>query len=55
VTEFWFFQNNQAVYHQRNESYELVGKSELFPNLYLSIFAEYVIAEDALDAAIAFR
>ncbi|MFM6280818.1 MAG: Uma2 family endonuclease, partial [Dolichospermum sp.] len=56
VAEVWFFQNNQfAVYHLRDENYELVAKSELLPNLDLSILAEYVIAEDPLDAAIAFR
>ena len=55
VAEVWFFQNNQAVYHLRDENYELVAKSELLPNLDLSILAEYVIVEDPLDAAIAFR
>lgn len=56
VAEVWFFQNNQfAVDHLRDENYELVAKSELLPNLDLSILAEYVIAEDPLDAAIAFR
>ena len=56
VGEVWFFQNNQfAVDHLRDENYELVAKSELLPNLNLSILAEYVIAEDPLDAAIAFR
>ncbi|MFN5891357.1 MAG: Uma2 family endonuclease [Dolichospermum sp.] len=56
VAEVWFFQNNQfAVYHLRDENYESVAKSELLPNLDLSILAEYVIAEDPLDAAIAFR
>lgn len=56
MAEVWFFQNNQfAVDHLRDENYELVAKSELLPNLNLSILAEYVIAEDPLDAAIAFR
>ncbi|GCL43077.1 Uma2 family endonuclease [Dolichospermum planctonicum] len=56
VAEVWFFQKNQfAVDHLGDENYELVAKSELLPNLDLSILAEYVIAEDALDAAIAFR
>lgn len=56
VAEVWFFQNHQfAVYHLQDENYELVAKSELLPNLDLSILAEYVIAEDPLDAAIAFR
>ncbi|WP_306459827.1 hypothetical protein [Dolichospermum heterosporum] len=50
------FQNNQfAVYHLRGENYELVKKSELLPNLDLSISAQYVVADGLLDAAIAFR
>ncbi|WP_016951037.1 Uma2 family endonuclease [Anabaena sp. PCC 7108] len=56
VTEVWFFQNNQfAVYNLRGESYQLVSKSELLPNLNLTILAQYVVADDPLDAAIAFR
>lgn len=56
VAEVWFFQNNQfAVYHLHGESYESVAKSELLPNLDLSILAQYVVADDPLDAAIAFR
>ncbi|MFN7523109.1 MAG: Uma2 family endonuclease, partial [Aphanizomenon sp.] len=56
VAEVWFFQNNQfAVYHLRDESYELVAKSELLPNLDLSILAKYVVADDPLDAALEFR
>ncbi|MEI6441756.1 MAG: Uma2 family endonuclease [Nostocales cyanobacterium ELA583] len=56
VTEVWFFQNNQfAVYHLHGESYELVTKSVLLPNLDLSILAKYVLADDPLDAALEFR
>jgi Uma2 family endonuclease len=56
VAEVWFFRNNQfAVYHLRGESYELVAKSELLPNLDLSILAQYVVADDPLDAALGFR
>jgi hypothetical protein len=33
----------------------LVKKSELLPNLDLSISAQYVVADEPLDAAIAFR
>ncbi|MDD1415729.1 Uma2 family endonuclease [Dolichospermum sp. ST_con] len=56
VREVWFFQNNQfAVYHLHGESYELVAKSVLLPNLDLSILAKYVVADDPLDAALEFR
>ena len=56
VSEVWGFQNNQfAVYHLRGESYELVAKSELLPNLDLSILTQYVVADDPLDAALEFR
>jgi Uma2 family endonuclease len=56
VAEVRFFQNNQfAVYYLHGESYELVEKSELLPNLDLSILAQYVVADNPLDAAIAFR
>jgi len=56
VAEVWFFQNNQfAVYNLRDESYQLVSKCELLPNLDLTILAQYVVADDPLDATIAFR
>jgi Uma2 family endonuclease len=56
VREVWFFQNNQfAIYHLRGENYESVAKSELLPNLDLTILAQYAVADDPLDAAIAFR
>jgi hypothetical protein len=32
-----------------------VAKSELLPNLDLSILAKYVVADDPLDAALEFR
>ncbi|BAZ29758.1 hypothetical protein NIES4074_22050 [Cylindrospermum sp. NIES-4074] len=56
VKEVWFFQNNQfKIYHLRGDSYEQVAKSELLPNLDLTILAQYAIAEDPLDAALEFR
>ncbi|MCM2408812.1 hypothetical protein ACOWPH_20270 [Anabaena sp. PCC 7938] len=56
VRKVWFFQNNQfAIYHLLGENYEQGAKSELLPNLDLTILAQYVMADDPLDAAIAFR
>ncbi|MBD2385924.1 Uma2 family endonuclease [Cylindrospermum sp. FACHB-282] len=56
VKEVWFFQNNQfKIHHLRGESYEQVTKSELLPNLDLTMLAQYTIAEDPLDAALEFR
>jgi hypothetical protein len=39
----------------RGDSYEQVAKSELLPNLDLTMLAQYAIAEDPLDAALEFR
>jgi Uma2 family endonuclease len=56
IKEVWFFINNQfTVYHLRGESYELVTKSDLLPDLDLKMLAQYVIADYPLDAALAFR
>lgn len=56
VKEVWFFQNNQfKIHHLRGESYEQVAKSELLPNLDLTMLAQYVVADDPLDAALEFR
>ncbi|AFZ22495.1 hypothetical protein Cylst_0118 [Cylindrospermum stagnale PCC 7417] len=56
VKEVWFFQNNQfKIYHLCGDSYEQVAKSELLPNLDLTILAQYAIADDPLDAALEFR
>jgi Uma2 family endonuclease len=56
VKEVWFFKNNEfEVYILRGESYEQVAQSELLPGLDLKILAQYAVASDPLDAAIAFR
>ena len=56
IKEVWFFINNQfTVYHLHGESYQLLIKSELLPDLDLTMLAQYVIADYPLDAAIAFR
>lgn len=56
VKEVWFFQNNQfEIHHLRGDSYEQVAKSELLPNLDLTILAQYTVADDPLDAALEFR
>jgi hypothetical protein len=39
----------------RGESYQPVSKSELLPNLDLTVLAQYAVADEPLDAAIAFR
>jgi Uma2 family endonuclease len=56
VKEVWFFINNQfTVYHLHGENYELVAKSELLPDLDLTMLTQYVTSDYPLDAAIAFR
>jgi Uma2 family endonuclease len=56
VKEVWFFQNNQfKVYHLQGESYVEVARSELLPSLDLTILAQYVVADDPLDAVLEFR
>jgi Uma2 family endonuclease len=56
VNEVWFFQNNQfKIYHLRGETYEQVTNSELLPNLDLTLLAQYVLADDPLEAALEFR
>jgi Uma2 family endonuclease len=56
VKEVWFFMNNQfTVYHLNGETYEVMTKSELLPDLDLTILAESVISDYPLEAALAFR
>ncbi|MEA5618737.1 Uma2 family endonuclease [Cronbergia sp. UHCC 0137] len=55
VTEVWFLINDLfVVYHLRGESYEVVAKSELLPDLDLTMLAQYVNSDDPLDATLAF-
>ncbi|WP_026733443.1 Uma2 family endonuclease [Fischerella sp. PCC 9605] len=56
VREVWFFKNNQfEVYHLRCETYEQIVQSEVLPNLDLTMLAQYAVATEPLEAAIAFR
>ncbi|MBK1986264.1 Uma2 family endonuclease [Sphaerospermopsis aphanizomenoides BCCUSP55] len=56
VQEVWFFTNNQfTVYYLNGETYEVMTKSELLPDLDLKILAEYVVFDYPLEAALAFR
>jgi Uma2 family endonuclease len=56
VVEVWFWQNNQfTVYGLQGEGYEQRERSEILPELDLSILATYVIYPEPLDAVIEFR
>ena len=56
ITEVWFWQNNQfSVYHLQAGEYKKILKSELLPDLNLSLLAEYIIKSDPLEAALEFR
>jgi Uma2 family endonuclease len=54
--EVWFWQNDQfSVYYLQREEYEQRERSELLPELDLSILATYVMYPEPLDAVIEFR
>ena len=56
VREVWFFKRDRfEVYHLEGETYQLIERSKVLPNLDLLLLAEYAIAPDPLEAAIAFR
>jgi Uma2 family endonuclease len=56
VVEVWFWQNDQfSVYCLQREEYEQRERSELLPELDLSILATYVMYPEPLDAVIEFR
>lgn len=56
VREVWFFKSHQfEVYCLRDNSYEKVAKSEIFPNLDLTMLAQYVVANDPLEAVLEWR
>ena len=56
VGEVWFFKNNQfEIYQLQGETYQQIAQSQVLPNLDLNMLAEYVIATDPLEGAIAFR
>ena len=56
VVEVWFWQNDQfSVYYLKREGYEQQERSEILPELDLSILATYVMYPEPLDAVIEFR
>ena len=56
VVEVWFWQNDQfSVYYLQREGYEPRERSEILPELDLSILATYVMYPEPLDAVIEFR
>lgn len=56
VKEVWFWQNNQiSVYYLRGEKYEQIPKSEILPELNLTLLAQYAIQPSPLEAVLGFR
>lgn len=56
IPEVWFWQNNQfSVYRLRQESYELINRSEFLPELDLSVLAQYVKSPSQTQAVKAYR
>lgn len=56
VPEVWFWVNNQFfVYHLREEGYELIYRSEFFPELDLSVLTEYIGYVNQTEAIIAYK
>ena len=56
VPEVWFWANDQFfVYRLREESYELISRSEFLPELDLSVLSQYVGYINQTEAIIAYR
>lgn len=56
VREVWYWKDDQfSVYHLRGDGYEEISRSELLPELDLSLLAEYVLMSDPLQATLGFR
>lgn len=56
VQEVWFWKNNQfSIYALREREYENVTRSELIPNLDLSLLAGYVKPNEQYDAVMEYR
>ncbi len=56
VEEVWFWQEGQfSIYHLRSSSYEKVVRSELLPELDLSLLAVYVRPDEQFEAVMEFR
>ena len=55
VPEVWFLQKGTfAVYHLRQDGYELIDRSEFLPNLDLALLATYVQSPEPLEAVLEF-
>ncbi|ABA21287.1 Protein of unknown function DUF820 [Trichormus variabilis ATCC 29413] len=51
ITEVWFWENNQLLlYHLKNENYEQIAQSELFPNLDIELLVSCVLMPSIIDA-----
>ena len=55
VTEVWFWDNQFAIYHLRAQQYELILKSELLPNLDITVLSRHIRPLDQFDAVMEFR
>lgn len=56
VREVWFFQNKQfKLYALRESGYEQINRSEILPDLDLTLLATAALAADPLEAALEFR
>ena len=54
IREVWFWQNNEfAIYCLENDNYQ--QQSKLLPDLDLTLFAQYVVIQDPLDAIVQWR
>ncbi|WP_414579135.1 Uma2 family endonuclease [Anabaena sp. CCY 9402-a] len=51
ITEVWFWENNQLyLYCLKNDNYEQINQSELFPNLDINLLASCVLMPSIIDA-----
>lgn len=56
VPEVWFWKKGKfAVYHLRNQEYQLSDRSQFLPDLDLTLLATYVQYPEPLDAVLEFR
>ncbi|MGH1395513.1 MAG: Uma2 family endonuclease [Trichormus sp.] len=51
ITEVWFCENNQlSLYRLKNDNYEQINQSELFPDLDINLLANCVLMPSIIDA-----
>jgi Uma2 family endonuclease len=51
ITEVWFWENNQlSLYHLKNDNYEQINQSELFPDLDIDLLVSCVLMPSIIDA-----